>query len=332
MNYNKFNNNDYNFIKNIIKIASDIQNQYFKLYILEIEGKKDSLEYKDNIIKLKELISLEDSEYNKFNLNIFKCVSIIEYLVQNYLPKDYASNFESIIEQDYNDGYIRRIINILLSKINYNQNNIFPKELINSLNKIGYFEIDYKENIKITIDEDYMNLFLMILEKYIKCDKDDSRRDILIEGKYYTILVNKNIEDNFIDNNFYYPENVYLISRYVSDLRRINSRKYRIIRNLYGLEMSLSIINILTEIKDFDYDYIDTELEVIFLQSLLRASFILMDDNYIYKMNELFHEQVESESYLKDHFDDEISENKIINCFKKVNEDRKNLKILSLKP
>ena len=207
----KLEKNDYDLIKCFIKRAEEIESIYTRLCSLEIHDKKDSNDYKNEIEELKQAIELEEKQYNFANLTYSKCIAIANYILNNLFSSYCSSNVESIIEREHYEGTTRRVISNLTQKMNYlnkDIDNLIPKDIKLLLKCLGIQEpqkifkkIDKEEEIQSVLDDDYMNIFLTILEGYIKDKKCEEYKDILIQSKYYTVFINKNIENNIIDNN-----------------------------------------------------------------------------------------------------------------------------------
>ena len=62
---------------------------------------------------------------------------------------------------------------------------------------------------------------------------------------------------------------------------------------------------------------------------MLRSAFLFMSDEAVMEVNEKFHDFIESREYFQKYPNNQISEKKIIQCFKRIKSDRNKLELSS---
>ena len=148
------NKNDIEFINKIIELTKKIFKIYNTLYELEIDNKKDNIEYQNNLKYLDLLLEIEDGLYSSIPIN--KLDLYIEYSNRAKTFRQF-SDFTLIIN-DFNDNYVfKRIYNRLFDK----RNSFLIQEYQNDfeVKQEPYFDlinILYK-----VMHEDMLNSFIM---------------------------------------------------------------------------------------------------------------------------------------------------------------------------
>lgn len=333
---------DFEEIAALINVTTAISNDYKALYNLETNGKKDTEEYKKVLDNLHMDIEFENKLYNEYyHLNYDKCYAWIEYLFENQMPKELKKDIESMMEQDYSNRVIIRILNTLINKMTEDYQNIkkiIPEEVIELLKQLGMPNPDKLasqsaySNIKIqeSLEIDTLNAYLSILQEYIQKEDYRSFRNQLINSKYNITFINKEIEKGMLSNNFDIPETLYINSKMIADLHQVDSNIYDLLKDHYSIQISAKQISEIIEISDMDYSDQNKATTSILRQCLMRASFLLMSDDAISNVNYTFHEFIEGKEYLDRHPNDRISEQLIINCFRSIKKDKNKPNILSL--
>jgi len=332
---------DFEQINNLIKTTSSIDNLYKKIYALEIDGKKDSEDYKKLLDYLNIAIEVETKLYNEYNLNSSKCIAWAEYLLSDRLPDGFENDMESIMKQDYSNRIIRRILSVLVHKIVSNHKNVkemLPTEIMELMKQLGMPNPDkivsqavYSSiEIQKAFEKDILNSYLAFLQEFLQKEEYRNFRSQLINSKYNIAFINKEIENSMISNNFDIPDTLYVNSRFVADLLQMDLDLYKLLKNSYGVKTSTQQISEIIEIGDLDYSDPIKATTSILRQCLMRAAFLLMSDEVISDVNYEFHEFVEDKKYLDRHPNDRISEQLIINCFRSIKKDKNKPNVLSL--
>ena len=84
----------------------------------------------------------------------------------------------------------------------------------------------------------------------------------------------------------------------------------------------------LLKIEDLDYNDNSKFIVSILRQCFIRASFLLMNNDSIEDLNDYFHELIDSEKFTNKYLNSNISQNLIIECFRKVRKDRVKVRVL----
>lgn len=194
--------------KELISLATAVQTLYRKLYYLEINGKKDTIQYKETLDILKESVDIEANEYKKVITNNKVIDSLIN--IMQFIVKDKNLSYEI---NDKNLPLFRvysRLFDITYD-IGYQKKHYSEQErkLIEQ-----YTEID--DFIVYQMQEDYQNrLYLKeqicgMLNKFAKITQKNFQTRDVIEQKYaysyhLSFLEPLLLENSFNINNFSYP-------------------------------------------------------------------------------------------------------------------------------
>lgn len=334
------NSSDFELINNLIKTTSSLDTLYKKMYELEINDKKQTEEYQKLLDYLNISLEVEDKLYSEANLSYSRCIAIVNFILNKKLPDKFLNDVESIMQQDYSNRVLRRILSVLVHKILEDYENIkemLPNEIIDLMHQIGmpnpdkvvshaiYSSIELQK----AFEKDTLNGFLVFLQEFI--DGKDYRfyKNDLISAKYNTAFINKSIESEMVNNKFEIPETFYVNSRFVADITQTDLELYNLLKNLYGVKESTKQISEIIELGDMDYSNSKKAITSILRQCLMRANFLLMSDEAISDVNYEFHEFVEDKKYLDRHPHDRISEQLIVNCFKAIKKDKNKPCVLS---
>lgn len=337
----KLTNEDYKWLERIIQTTISIETLYKKLFNLEITVQKDSEEYKKVMDYLSIAIDVEDKAYEDADLSYYKCIALADYIINDRISEKFLNDTESIMQQDYNNRVLRRILNNLVHRILSDYDSIremLPNELVELVKQLGmpnpdelvskaiYSDIELQK----AFEKDTFNGFLTFLQEFIDKKEYNFFKEHLIRTKYNTAFINKNIEIDMRSNKFEIPETFYENARFVADLIQIDLDLFYILKNSYGANESTKQISEIIEMSDLDYGDTTKATTSILRQCLMRASFLLMSDEVISDVNYEFHEFVENKKYLDRHKNDHISEQLVINCFRGIKKDRNKPSVLSL--
>jgi len=337
MNLNNFTKEELTIIESFIKSSHNIKNIYEKLEQLDINNLKNSQEYIYLINKLKQEINVENNKYKNANLTTEQKTKIIELLASNP-NSSRKDNIDTIINQQDNDLITRRVFNILINQtitnINYTKNNI-PTELLEFIkeynipindNKINK-EINNYTQIQLAISNDINLVFLSILQDNLNLWKYSQYKNNLLKSFYSTIFINKNIEEQLINNNFNIDNNVYISSKLINDLLKSNSTIYNIISSILVEPQLDSHISNLLKIKDTEYNYPSINIYSILTECYIRSLLTFLTNERVQYLKKKFHYLTVNPTYSKDNRN---SQEIIINCFKNIKQDKSKKRIISL--
>ena len=337
MNLNNFTKEELTIIEGFIKSSHNIKNIYEKLEQLDINNLKNSQEYIYLINKLKQEINIENNKYKNANLTTEQKTKIIELLASNPNSSK-KDNIDTIINQQDNDLITRRVFNILVNQtvtnIDYTKNNI-PTELLEFINAHNLSINDNKINkeinnytkIQLAISNDINLVFLSILQDNLNLWKYSQYKNNLLKSFYSTLFINKNIEEQLINNNFNIDNNVYISSKLINDLLNSNSTIYNIISSILVEPQLDSHISNLLKIKDTEYNYPSINIYSILTECYIRSLLTFLTNERVQYLKKQFHYLIINPTYSKDNRN---SQEIIINCFKNTKQDKSKKGIISL--
>ena len=320
-------NQDYKNIDRIIDVTNSIGSLYQKMSDLEADGKQDTEEFEKCLTYLKLAIEVEEKVYQDANLDYLKCREMAQVL-KNSLFDHVQGNIDSIINQEYEYGNIRRILGLLNLEALKNVPEIPKVKVYSFMAMMQYIFMDSSEKEIQTIieledafEKDLLSGYLAILQEYIQNQNGEIRQQ-LIHSKYYVSFIYKQIEEDMIANSFVIPSHIYVNSRYVADITSTDLDVYQNLKKNFIIKESKEQILNMLSLKDSDYKSKKNIISSFLIQCLIRSSFLFMDEDIIEEMNYSFHEYIEGKDYLKEHFKDRISEQFIVDCFKAVKKDK----------
>ena len=248
-------------IYKIINITKKIFKLYNILFNLELNNKKNSNSYKQNLKYLDLLIELEDDLYKNITIKDISEYNI--YFHKLYLAEKH-SNFEIIINDDEELFIYKRI-----------SNNLHAIKLSNAINLYqlndSYIENQFDITTMLTkeINVDMLKAFIYETNKMInKIDNTKNFQDGLIMIKYLVSFLNKDIENKF-KSNFLVPNTLYLTNKLILDMYDLDKKTYEEkIRNYYYLNIN----KVLKNYKNLNnLDYSTKDFRLILISSLINA-------------------------------------------------------------
>ena len=331
---------DYEWLDKIIQTTTSIQTLYQKLFLLEVMGRKDTIEYTKLLDYLNIALEVEEQTYCSAYLDNNKSQALIQYILDNKVPDGFKNDFESILMLDYSNIVLRRVLNNLNYNIAFDYERIkksLSKDLINSMRKLGIpnfqeviFQAIYSgAELKRAFEKDILVGFLVFLDECVhKLDYQSFKKDLLCV-KYNMSFVYKFLENDMVNNKFVVPDVFTFSSTLVRDVTQTDDDFYVSLKDDYGEKASVMQISALLQVSDADYDNGNEIITAILRECMLRSSFLFMSDEALLNLNEEFHDFVESREYLQEYPNNQISEDKIIKCFRSIKRDRNKL-VLSL--
>ena len=323
-------------MENLIKVTESINSLYQKMINLELKGQRDTKEYQTLLDYLTIALDTENRLYNELLIDYDKVFLLVDYLDS----EDEVINIDSIIEGYSNSKVPSRIMKSLLKEVVASEkfaNSLIPnkyKQLIRLLNLNEAEELITKK-ILATIDldmaftRDISVVYLAMLEEFINNSDYEDYLDNLIKTKYDIIFINRDIEKEFIANGFRASKTPDLSSELCANISDIDYEVYDYLKNQIFSDIAIEQIEYLFSINDNDYKNENICEKALLRQCLLRAIFLILDDEIIDAINENVHNIIESDDYLEAFPEAKISEKNIINCFKKIKLDRGKIKVYS---
>lgn len=169
----------------------------------------------------------------------------------------------------------------------------------------------------------------MFLEDFLQKQEYRKFKNQLIKSKYDIAFINKDVEKDMIYSRYEISKDIYLNSRFIADLLKIDLMIYNISRRLYGIMLSSDHISKMLEINDIDYSDDNKTLESIYRQCLIKATLLFMEDKDVAEVNCIFSELIKFKDYLNDQLNNRISGQLVANCFEDAKKDKEKAKILS---
>ena len=328
---------DYELLDKLIQTTKSIESLYKKMYELEIQGKKDTKEFKDTLSYLDIALEVENKIYN--NLDEDKSVNYVGY-ISNKLSMKRSNIFESVMDMYYKDRvYLRILENIFDTSLSIKIKSNLVHEISELMSKVKIESslndelslikiLSSLKEINDALEKDKINTFLFILgesiEDYIEFDVD------FIKTKYNLIFMKKTIESDMKLIDFNFPKELNLKASYIAllnniDINFIESNNYY--ENINDIQKQ---INKILKIKDIDYENKKYRVESILRTIYLRTLFLKMNSEEIYSIYASFEEFTKCNADNINHIADEISFNLIMKSFENSISDKSKAKIKTL--
>ena len=319
--------NDFKQIQRLIKNNTSIYNIYLKMYNLEINNKVESEEYKTLIDYLNISIDVENSIYNEldFKNNIDKCIAWISYIEQD--SENVNNTAALIINNNKNEIIFERIFNNLSNYIH----EYFNSSIISSVNYISK-ELKLDDNfsnqiissleISYNIDKDILSSTLLLINNHINSKILEEK---LLLSKYILPFINKELEEQLIENKFYIPKTININSEIIAELNGLNSINYNNRKDINGLKIVKQNILDLLNIKNIEYRDENIQAIAIIKECFIRSGFIFINDDIKEQLNYEFHEIIDNKDNYEELKDLSISIEIIKKCFLKIKEDKEKI-------
>lgn len=251
---------------------------------LELDDNKDSDEYKKNLDYLTIALDIEKKLYETIDNRTM--IELVTLLLNDKLSSNFCGNVDSIINENYNNKIIRRVLNKLNEGIDYNNDTYFNvDDQVENFNENIFMPIPDlpKENNSISpsilVAEFESIIYQCILDIIIEQEKHDIND--FIKSKYNMTFINNFLETLLVNNNFNIPENETYINNnekeYTFDIvEHINEKK----KNYYT-DIAYNYLLELNNFSDDDYrDKIKYNKTVILL-NLINYIMQELDENEI---------------------------------------------------
>ena len=326
--------NEIKILENIIKIDYEIYKKYIELGNSEIFNKSD--DYKANIKSIKSLVKTEQDLLSKLKLNFYKSLAFIATIHAAIPDTIEVDSFEKLLNGEEKHIALLRTLSFFNLDLYAHReyiDTIVPRDIVELINK-KLTNNKYKKSLLLFIIK-----LRRVFEKdinfglYYLLDSYNGRNSIenqsLVRFKYLFVFSNIDLENELLDVNFQIGDGFYSYFKMFTDYFKIDSELSDELKSDYATDKIDEQINEILSVDNTQYKN-GFNLSSTVRQLLLRSSLLLISDKKIMDINDEFHEFIESEEYRKEEFDNSISEESIINCFRKVNKDKERQKTLSL--
>lgn len=316
----------------IMQIAISIETLYIKLFNLEINGKKETEEYKRTIEYLKISIETENELLqNKFLNNENHIATTLDFIKEK-MSENNSDNYKNVTSQNCSDRANTRIFNKL--HLMYKEKPIILQTLekyLDESEKELLQKMLIKNELDKSIERDFINTYLFLLQQYCTESQDKEVLPYLLSVKYNLSYSISSIEDGLINSKFEVPDTLCLESSITANIFSVSEEEYKMAKDDYGTRFALSQIIRILSMDSNNYSNPKNKAELISKQCFLRAAFILMDEETLEELNYMFHNKIESKEYLSDYPNNSINEDIIAKCFRKINNDKKQQHILAIR-
>lgn len=312
-------------MEELVKIEDSISSLYQKMYKLELEHKKETLEYQTLLDYLVIALDVEERKYN----DLFTDGNEALDFVVSFDSKK-GIGLEEIIKGKTDNKVLIRIYNTLTDSVITNNKSVRKILFEDTEEKYAKLEemliklFTTEMQFQLALNKDGYMLFLALLEIYLNNPDYAEYREDLLKVKYNIIFLNKNIEHSFLDNDFTMPKPD-LSSKLYASLVGVSGEGYEKIKNnIYSEIAAYQLASMLFNEKENYEDKKENILRSIWLRSL----FLTLDNEVIDVLNESVHDLIESDEYINN---DTIrkNEDEVISCFKKIKLDRQKVKVYS---
>ena len=256
--------------KVLMVVTSSLLETMEDLKKLEIDGKKDTIEYESKINSLKSTKELESSIYER----IPNDVKVIKELESMLKIKTY-DDASMMMQEELND-LLSKDKDVLIRRRIYNN---LRRKLSKNIDLKNVTIMDFLENkdlsiISNTTKMDMYNTMLAIIDTYLKDDEYKEITENLIEIKYHLAFIMEDILNTLMDSYFNVDSHPYLESDALSDLYGVPQDMLNVIKmilvkeiltnnTIYALRKSKASIN------NIDY---------VFSEAVIRMCFLFLDE------------------------------------------------------
>ena len=311
-------------IDEIYRIANSIETLYRKLYKMEINGEKDSLEYQKTMDYLKIAKEVENDYYNNNFIGFDECSYYYDLIIEetdNKLEKD----IDSIIVMRHDDEVVRRIV----SKIRNKMVKSFDVIPINKLKKQTKYDDILASEVKLTnifrsldlCQYDTLSTFLIFLQLFILKTKNDNFIQKLIKTKYYISFINSEVESSLINNNFEISPFSIHNADFLACLNAIPYKDYYNTKDEYIFKEAYRQLFKLNAVKDLDYKIESKGLTAILRLCFLKSFLLQMKFKDLVETERDFRKIINGETNMKAFKNNDISKELLLRMFDDLDKD-----------
>lgn len=317
---------EYETVKQLIDLSTTIKNLYCDLYQLEISTGKQTSKYNEIILKIKQLLKIQEEVYLRLKENPSSNEKILNYIISNYKNNLSDVNFHNQLVE-FDDSIIAIRIASKLSKNSID--NLENKE--SGLEKDIFSAINISFEVKRNVLLDIIHCLLAVNESYITFSKEFDVNMILKKVKYVVIFLYPELEKEFLENNFEVNKNPYIGYRIFCQFNGLKKELINEVIIAYGVDIYCDIINFMLQYNNDDLRNYKIRAKLINEQSFIRAIFVLLDSETIMKLNSALHDMIDDEGMQERLKNKSKIIEMIIDSYSKVKKDRSIPKIISLK-
>lgn len=322
---------DYDLLDTLIRISESIGKLYQNLFQLEVNGKKNSQEYRKNLDYLMIAREVEERLYSDNDMNAIKCSELLKYMLSQKIINNISNN-QSIIMPNYLEGKVRRVYNRIENKMHADSKGMIslmedtkdaeftiPRDLL----ELNYSKLILQKNLE---KESYL-LFLGILFESLPTNLSKYKNNLL-NIKYYLSFINTNVEQELLYVNFNIEDKVNVLSNLFAYCNGIDLEEYYLLQNIFGFTNSLQEVYSLLSLNDLNYLDNRYNFQAYVHSCLLRSYLTFLSDLSVLELNKKFNDLLNAKA--KEKIKYYISEKIIKECFYNIYVDRNKQVVLKL--
>lgn len=325
----------YEDLKLLDKLTSSsfmISNVYKRLCDIEINHNINSNEYKKELENLKIALDIEYKKYNKENISQNNAIAFLSIILNN-LEKQLSSNEIAIHTLDFENKESRRVLNRLCDLLNenYYSKDFIAEEVLLFSNKLNEYNDNNSSIFKSlvlynSLERDLLYNFVYYLNNVISKEKNIDNKNKFIKLKYFVTYLYSFLEKEMINKDFNIND-LNTTSDLISGLLNIKYEDFNDFKIMYYEDIVYSNMITLVDIDDFSIN--KEYLSMMVSSCMIKSSLLNLDNETILKINNNFHELIDSDNYNKVCPNNSISEKIIISAFESINNERNKLNKLT---
>ncbi len=256
-------------IEYLIYLSRKIYEKIYKLYTLEIEGKKNTQEFQNTIISLKLTLDIETQ-----NLKSLKTDQIVTYskLLKKRL-KGHLSDYEILQSASASLLSVKHIYNKLEE---LKRDNLIQTYQNTTIEKRENNPFDYSSYLEKNIHDDIERLFIFFMKTFANnknIQNDLNFQNSISKIKYQTIYLNPDILDILNQN-----DKIFLTFKASANLLNIDTNHYQKLIKEYFFFNINNQLDMLLNIDDTNYQNKAHYLNLLILYSAI-ASYLEISPN-----------------------------------------------------
>lgn len=271
---------DKNILVLIINITHSLMDNLEELYLLEIDGKKDSFDFDKAINSIRQTILLEQSLYEEITDSFDRIKLFINYVANNKYYGKISEDLDAVIDDDKDKLIKIRIIQNLFERINT------PNIHLELYNNPSYCIDD----IKWAVTKDVINTILKLLD--LELDNNLDIKSYLCKYKYNIAFVYNFVLSDFLNNNFDINKDLYWSSLLYESLYNIDPNILKAFYTECAFDILGESSDRLGNISNISLKEKQIMANAVMEQIIIRSSLLFMDKNEIEEIKSMIEKSV----------------------------------------
>lgn len=302
---------DYSNLGLLVLITESLQENYYMLMKLEMNGRKDTQKYQKVIGEIKSSKQVEERIYKEIGTEEEKLNAFIDYLQSvknNDLTKDRMEvainkrddivterilrRFDYMLSLDYD---FRKKLDEIIEQYGCSEKE--NKALIASIEKKYFSHVIALEMLETILNDEY-TCFLSILEQYINNPNFKEMRQQFIITKYRLIFICHEIEKEMINNKFGISSQVYLKTTCMMQLKEFDASFVKELQKQFALDtVDTHMYSLLSNFDNAILMNKSKRIEAILKLCALRAGLLFLEKEDVTCSNKKFYDIINDEMY-----------------------------------